>query len=430
MNTQGFGPGKAAAAAAAGEPLTARFLLASPEPSRQAWLQQALTNTGAVKIAPCDAVALVTRIAECAPAIVFIDFTERADYHAAALAEAARDAFPNVPVVALGTLATPAPALAALRAGVRDFIDTGGHPGSVLTVARRLIDERPEHVPKRGKLTVLLGARIGVGVSTLAANLAVSLQRRGQSARRATALLDLGLPAADSALLLDTRSELHFVDAVRNLRRFDETFVHTAFARHASGLALTALPADLAELRAISFATAVSTLNRLRAYFDHQIVDLGGFSNPDFVAQVVQAADETWLVCDPNVVSAVSAVTLVEHVRGGEQTETAARKISLGLVVNKFDAALNFGADQLAARLGLPLIGILPERAQALGRAVNQGSLLADTAPRDPYVRALLPLVARLADEPAPAGRHALPKATESPAAGLAQLLPTFLRRS
>jgi pilus assembly protein CpaE len=99
-----------------------------------------------------------------------------------------------------------------------------------------------------------------------------------------------------------------------------------------------------------------------------------------------------------------------------------------GLVVSKFDAALNFGADQLAERLNLPLVAVLPARAQALGRAVNQGRLLAQCAERDPYVRALAPLVARLSGGLAEAPR---PKehARRVPM-NIAQLLPNFLRRS
>ncbi|SAK43712.1 fimbrial protein [Caballeronia pedi] len=411
-----------------------RFLCASADAARHDWLQRALAGAGAVEPAPCEAAALVAQIGERAPALVFVDFSASTtgNTQASVLAQAARDAFPEVPIVALGTLATPAPALAALRAGVRDFADVTGPSADVVAIVQRLVNERPpqrnEPASRQGKLTVLLGARIGVGVSTLAANLAVSLQKRGVQTGRTTALLDLGLPAADSALLLDTRSELHFVDAVRNLRRFDDTFVNTAFARHASGLALTTLPADLAEMRAISFASAVSTLNRLRAYFDHQIVDLGGFSNAEFIAQALQAADEAWLVCDPNVASVVSAMSLFDTLRPDDE---GAPPASLGLVVNKFDAALNFGADQMAERLNLPLVAVLPARAQALGRAVNQGRLLADCAGRDPYVRALAPLVARLmhmhGDLHEEASRA---RPTARAALNVAHFLPNFLRRS
>jgi pilus assembly protein CpaE len=410
--------------------ISARFLCASADPLHAQWLARALASAGAVESAPMESAALVTRIAECAPSAVFIDFTVHAD-QASALAHAARDAFPAVPLVALGTLASSQSsysAVAALRAGVRDFVDVTGNAADVLAVVKRLSDERPEPVSRHGKITVLLGARVGMGVSTLAANLAVSLQKRGAStdkaAAKTTALLDLGLPAADSALMLDTRSELHFVDAVRNLRRFDETFVNSAFARHASGLALTTLPADLAAMRAISFASAVNTLNRLRVYFDHQIVDLGGFSNLEFVAQVVAAADTVWLLCDANVTSAVSAMALIETLRSHTPDQADSPGPKPGLVVTKFDAALNFGANQLAARLDLPLVAVLPERAQALGRAVNQGRLLSEIAERDPYVRALAPLVAKLAGTTG-ADAHRTPERKPLP-----HFLPTFLKRS
>jgi pilus assembly protein CpaE len=132
--------------------------------------------------------------------------------------------------------------------------------------------------------------------------------------------------------------------------------------------------------------------------------------------------------------------------------DTADAPQKLQLVVNKFDPMLQFGAEQIAERLGLPLLAVLPARAQALGRAVNQGRLLADIAERDAYVRALDPLVARLGGHkalaadgvapmsgPVPDGMD--PKAakqrtadTTDAASGSKQLLkrffPTFTKRS
>jgi pilus assembly protein CpaE len=429
MNSPGFDGALHAQTAAL------RFVCASADPARAPWLQRTLGQTGIVDAAPADSAALLAGIAQRETAAVFVDFAE---HDASALAQSARNAFPGVPIVALGTLSSPVSAVLALRAGVRDFIDVNGPPADVLAAVERVLEARrdtpaesPRHEPahRHGKLTVLLGARAGMGVSTLAAHLAVALQRHGEAARRCTALIDLGLPTGDTALLLDTQGTLHFFDAVRNLRRFDQTFVNAAFARHASGLAFTTLPADLTAMRAISFASVVATLDRLRVFFDHLIVDLGAMSNPEFVAQVARAADNAWVVCDPNVTSAVSAMAMIEALRGVEPEQTAAdhadpAPLNLGLVVNKFDAALNFGADQVAQRLGVPLVGVLPQRAQALGRAVNQGRLLSECAERDPYVRALAPFVALLAGE-ADATRPAA-----SAASHLAHFLPHFLRRS
>ncbi|VWD16273.1 fimbrial protein [Burkholderia contaminans] len=376
--------------------VTDLFVCASSLAEHVQWLSQSLVSAGAVEGAPLEGAALSQRIGVLNPALVFIDFS--GDCAAASTVVAAvRLSHPGVPVVALGSLAQPEGALAALRAGVRDFVDFSAPAEEALRITRVLLDNVGEPANRHGKVAALLGARAGMGVSTLAANLSVLMQKRPADPAHAAALLDLGLPAGDGALFLNTRCEFHFVEAVRNLRRIDRTFVTTALARHASGVALTTLPPNLADLREVATASCAALLNRLRAFFDHQIVDLGGFPNREFIAQVVNLADETWLVCDQGVASVVSAIEMLDGLRdAGAATER------IRLVVNQFDAELGLMPAQIAERLDLSLLATLPSRRVSIGHAANQGKLIAEVAERDPYVRALGPLVERLAGAPSP----------------------------
>ncbi|KAA0089451.1 fimbrial protein [Trinickia soli] len=367
------------------------FVFASCDEAHVRWLAHALTATGVVEPAAHEPVALSQRIAALRPSLVFVDFSGGAIDTATRAVQAARALLPQISIVAVGNLAEPAGAIAALRAGVRDFIDLAAGAQEAARITRGVLENMTQVPARHGRITVLLGARVGVGVSTLAAHLSVLLQKRGVGDGRQAALVDLGLPAGDGMLYLDTRSEFDFVEAVRNLHRFDETFVHTALARHASGLALTTLPPDLSALRTVSHASAVALLTRLRAFFDQQIVDLGGFSNHEFIAQIAQAADEIWLVCDPAIASIVSAVDLLRELAAAQLD--AGR---IGVVVNKYDARLGLTAEQIAARLGLPLVATLPARRVALMQAANLGRLLVDTAGRDPYVRSLDTLLERI----------------------------------
>ncbi|MGN6082434.1 fimbrial protein [Trinickia sp.] len=370
------------------------FVFASGDPNNVRWLADALAQTGVLEPTTYDAAALSQRIAALRPSIVFVDFSGDLNDLATRAVNTARAVAPHLPIVAVGKLAEPEGAIAALRAGVRDFIDVAAALPEATRIAREALENVARSAARHGRLTVLLGARVGVGVSTFAAHLGVALQKRARQA----ALVDLGLPAGDSMLYLDTRSEFDFAEAVRNLRRFDETFVHTALARHASGLALTTLSPDLSTLRSVSYASSVALLARLRAFFDQQIVDLGGFSNHEFVAQVAQAADEVWLVCDPAIASVVSAVDLLRELAAFD-LDTG----RIGIVVTKYDARLGLTAEQIAARLALPLVATLPSRRVPLAQAANQGKLLAQTNERDPYVRAIDALAQRLA----PAGEGA-----------------------
>jgi len=135
----------------------------------------------------------------------------------------------------------------------------------------------------------------------------------------------------------------------------------------------------------------------------------------------VQAADETWLVCDQGVASIVSAVGVLDALRE-EGVDTA----NVQLIVNKFDADLGLAAAQIAQRLEIPLLASLPERRITLGQAVNQGHLLADAAARDPYVRALEPLIERLGG----AARATSQAGSKSALGALKRFIPTTYKRS
>lgn len=372
--------------------MTDHFVCACARREHLDWLSGALASAGSVESSALDPAVLAQRVAVFNPVAVFIDFSGEEAGAAQATADALRRSHPDLPVIALGSMTEPASMLAAMRSGVTELVDYARPPEEALRVASALLERVGGSVNRHGKVVVVLGARAGMGVSTLSTNLAVLLQKRVAGDHRQVALLDLGLPAGECALFLNTRCEFNFVEAVRNLHRIDRTFVNTALARHATGLVLTTLPARLAELRDVSYASSVGLLNRLRSFFDLQLVDLGGFSNREFLSQMAHAADEVWVVCDQGVASVVSAVDLLDGLRADGEPLDNAR-----LIVNQYDPELGLTPAQIAGRLGLPLLANLPSRRVPIGLAANQGKLVVDEAPRDPYVKALDALVNELA---------------------------------
>ncbi|MHA6913314.1 AAA family ATPase [Ralstonia pseudosolanacearum] len=297
--------------------------------------------------------------------------------------------FPGLPLVAVGSASDGRAMLAALRAGVKDFIDVDGAPAEAVRVVRRLLAERASAEPtRRGRVLAILGARPGVGTTTLAANLATLVRRTSGGD---VMLLDLGQPLRDGALYLNVPANFHFVEAVRNLRRFDQVFVQTALSRHPNGLAVLPLPVSLTEMRDISFSEALGLLNRLRTFFDLQVVDLGGFNNIDFIAQLVKAADDVMLVTEQSVGAIVSAAELMQELKKREIDRER-----LHLVLSKFDARLSLDAEQIAERLEIASVLTVPSRRRALVVASNQGAMLAETHPIDPYVRAIAGIVQTL----------------------------------
>lgn len=406
-----------------------RFLFCSSHGAHGQWLSSALRDAG-ILLQENDRPALLQqRVMDLDPQVVLLDFSGDLDparpqesgaggiAYATELAKVLTRCTPALPLVAVGSTTCPEGTVAALRAGVHEFIDMSRGADEALEVVRRVLEgahAAPVATPLRhGRFVVLLGVRPGVGCSTLSAHLthmlqAHGLRNHGESSPAApavpgapvashAALLDLGLPAGDCSLYLNTQSDFNFAQAVLNLRRLDETLVHTAMGHHASGFVVLPLPRDLAEMRSVAHADALALTDRLRGFFDVTVADLGGFSNTAFLANLARAADEVWLVTDQSVGAIVSLATLLR-----ELDESGVPHSAMQLVVNRYDPRYGMAADQIARRFELPLCGVLPDRPVALLAAANQGKLTCETAPQDAYVRALKPLAERLSG-PGPA---------------------------
>ncbi|MBU7574665.1 MAG: histidine kinase [Hydrogenophaga sp.] len=372
------------------------YLYASDNGEHAGWLNAALGHLGQVTVVTLDEAALGERIATTHPRTLFLDFSGAQALRSTRLATALRRDWPELLLIGTGHANETNTTLAALRAGVDDFLDLDGPTTEVLAVLQDLMARRQgqRSAQAKGRSIALLGARVGLGVSTLACNLAAMLQEQRAAAlarvpgraahRQGIALLDLGLPARDALLYLGLKSEFSFVDGVHNLHRLDPTLLQTALVQHASGAAVLPLPASLAQIREISHAESVSLVQRLTDFFDVQIADLGGFSSIDFVAQVARNADQVWVVCDQSIGGIVSTASLLRELR-----EHDVNMQRLSLVVNKFEPFVNLPALDIAHQLGLPLSHVLPARASALLAASCQGQLLARSARNDPYVQAV-----------------------------------------
>ncbi len=314
--------------------------------------------------------------------------------------------------------------LVAMRAGVRDFIDIDNDAAQMLEVFDRVAAQTvpspavaatpaaPAAAPD-GRLVLLHGVRPGVGASMLAvhlgAQLAAQLGHPGSGGQRGNQvlLLDLGQPHGDGALYLGMESHFGYEEALRHVERIDATFATTALAHHASGLALLGMAGTA--LPPVHEPTAL--LKQLRGIFPFALADSGGLPMSQVPSALLRQAHEIWLVADQGIGTLVS---LDQAVRDLEQREL--RDDRLHLVVNRYDPDGGLSDRQIAERFGLPLLATVPERSRALRSSTGLGRLLTESAPRDPYVRALQPLLQHLAG-----GRDAAP--IVSPIARLASLL-------
>lgn len=344
---------------------------------------------------------------------VLLDYSNAHAAHSSGIARQLQALRPELPLVAVGAT-TPEQVggvLAALRAGVRDFIDIDTSPEEIQAALGRALAQSgsarlapPAPLPK-GRLVLVLGVRAGLGSSTLVAHLGVMAQLAGAAPAASAAapqdpnrllLLDLGYPAGDVGLYLNLDSSFHFEEALRNTGRIDPTLARTAMSRHRSGLALLGqAPGSAAATVAASDPREL--LERLRSVFGLLLCDAGGLSCRQVPAALLRGADEIWLLADQAIATLVSLDQALK-----ELEQAGLRDERLQLLVNRYDEASGIEPAQIAARFGLPLLATLPERSRSLRASASHGRLLQEEAPRDPYLRALAPLLARLSPDAAP----------------------------
>ncbi|MGD9757637.1 MAG: CpaE family protein [Comamonas sp.] len=391
----------------------ARVVLVTQSSSHAFWLASVLGSDAEVIPVAGDLAALHTAIS--APGlgvvVVVVDFSAPMTEAAIVLVGDLRASFPGVVIMGSGSAAEPASMRAALRCGVAEFIDWDASEGEANTAIRHQMHARSQlpaavalEPETKGFSLPLLGARVGMGVTTLATHLAVMFQEmhayyvRGAKNKKQLArpfgasqlpldesahavLLDLGLPARDGLLYLGIAGDFSFVDAVQNTRRLDATLIESAFAKHSTGTVTLAWPSDLGMLREVSPAAAAGVVNTLKSLLGVQVIDLGGMVQADFLAPLLRESGQGWVVCDQSLGGIVSTAQMLK-----ELDAKGVNRSTLKLVLNRFNAQAGLPAKEVAQRLGLELLHVVPDRSTVLLNAASCGQLLSQSLRGDPYV--------------------------------------------
>lgn len=336
--------------------------------------------------------------------MVIVQFDIRQDLEAPVrLTQWLRQNKPDMPVLGMGYANTPKVPLAALRGGTHDFLDMAGSSDEQLkpfwSLSMRSAahgSSNSSHSPvRKGKAIALLGARPGMGVSTLAVHLAAALAQASIVSRAATkdghkqkmpemgvGLLDLGFPLRDGLLHLGLQSSFDMVDAIQSMHRLDPALLEAALPRHRSGSAVLPWPSQSQAMRDVDPRATSAMVQRLREFFGWQVVDVGGLPSADMVQAAAQSADHVWAVCDQSVGGIVSFVEMLKSL----PERDGGKPLCDGLIVNRVISGAGMAPEDIARRVGLPLLGVLPQRDVPMLQASSQGKLLSETDPSDPYV--------------------------------------------
>ena len=210
------------------------------------------------------------------PHILFVDLAESGDplNDINALAEVCE---PGTVVIAAGQINDVRLYRDLVASGIQDYLlkplhpdmlrEAFGHAQSILNAPARV-----EASVERPHCSIaVIGARGGVGASTVTSSLAWLLAHREG---RSTALLDLDVHFGTGALALDLEPGRGLTDAVENPSRIDGLFIERAMVRASEKLAVLSAEAPINAPPATDGTVFRQLQEEMRAAFETTVVDL------------------------------------------------------------------------------------------------------------------------------------------------------------
>jgi pilus assembly protein CpaE len=157
-----------------------------------------------------------------------------------------------------------------MRTGARDYLTKPIDLDTLSEIFVRL--EQPgDGVTPKGRVVGILGARGGVGVTTIAINTAfIMAERLG----RRTALVDMDIYAGNIALALDIEPTRGLREAFDDPERVDETFLQNAMAKFGKSLHVLATEEAFDDTVRMTDEKVLMLADTIRANFDMAIMDI------------------------------------------------------------------------------------------------------------------------------------------------------------
>jgi pilus assembly protein CpaE len=266
---------------------------------------------------------------------------------------------PTTGIVIVAGTQDPALMLEAIRAGVNEWVAEPLKPADLVAAVRRITGHAP--AASRGDLFVVMGAKGGVGATTVAVNLASTL---ASTAKSSTLMIDLHPSGGDAALLLGAEPKFSLLDALDNTHRLDQAFFKGIVVHTAAGVDLLAAPEHAAppaidprRLRAvIEFA--------VRAY-RYVVIDS---SRSD------RLVEETFDLANHLVIVATQELAAIRHgtrIAADLRQRYGADRIQV--VLNRYDSGADISSEDLERAFKSRIVHRFPSNYRLASEAVNKG---------------------------------------------------------
>jgi len=317
------------------------------------------------------------KIGDLKPNIVILDLSPNAE-QTLKMAERLTQSFPQSTLFVTSFQIVPEIIIKAMRAGAREFLFKPLNRDELVNAiksAARSQGPRAAEVNYGAKMLSVFGAKGGVGTTTIATNLAVSLAKH---TKKAVLLVDLNLQFGNAALFLNVQPEYSIVDLANHLNDVEPELLKNVLSKHSSGVWLLSGPARVEEAEAITVSHLDQILAILKAVFDYIVIDTKN-SFDDLTLKALDESDSVLTVFTADLPGIYNARRCLEVF---QRMDYSQEKVLL--VLNR--AGANNGGidvDGLEKSLNCPIYWRVPNHDYTnVINSINQGIPISTGSPR------------------------------------------------
>jgi pilus assembly protein CpaE len=263
-------------------------------------------------------------------------------------------------------------------------LDAGDATRALLKISET---RRREERHEGGTVCSMVSLMGGIGMTSLAANLALALK---YTLDKRVAVVDLDLQTSALSVFLNIEADRTVMALAESERKLDSLQLESALSKHGSGIYLLAAPKRIEDSELISDATVVAAIDLMRQLFDYIIIDCGTHIDGTKVA-AWEHSQHLIYGLDQSIGAARCAWRFVD----------LCGRLGLGevepkFILNRFVANHPISEEQLSHTLARPIYAKIPRDDKLLERVQLSAQDLWQIAPNSTVARSVEDFARRL----------------------------------
>lgn len=288
----------------------------------------------------------------------------------------------------------------AMSAGAREFVNKPFSIDELIKTIIKITDlerKRREHLaePKRNeeiksKIFTVFSTKGGVGKTTIASNLAVSIAR---ITKKRVALVDLDLQFGDVAIMLNVSVKNTISDLIKEINTLDSESMDDYLVTHFSGVRVLPAPVKPEYAEYITSAHVEKIIKTLRESYHYILIDTSA-SFHETVLSSLDMSDKILFVSTldlPTIKNVKSGMDIMQSLHYSDD--------KVHIVLNKASEQFGIKYKDFESTVKRPIWSYVPEDSQTVITSANKGFPFVMTRTETKVAKAILNIAGAILNE-------------------------------